>query len=96
MFQIDFQKTTDDQLFQGFYYTPVVEPQHPGAVLTENMYEAYLNGHSVNVPFMTGICSEENIGSALGSKSFFSTLVNLILYLQTYIYNNKFWYFKFL
>lgn len=66
--QIDFQRTTDEQIFQGFWYTPVIEQEHPDAVITENMYEAYHKGHATRVPFMTGICSEETIGMGIGSK----------------------------
>lgn len=59
---MDFQRTINDQLFQGFWYTPVIESEHPEAVITENMYEAFEKGNAHRVPLLIGICSEEMIG----------------------------------
>ncbi|KAG5867047.1 hypothetical protein JTB14_012554 [Gonioctena quinquepunctata] len=47
------------QDFQGFFFTPVVEPEHETAFFTENPYEAIEKGRMNRVPLMMGFCSEE-------------------------------------
>lgn len=74
IFQIDSQRNIDDQLFQGFYYTPVIEFDHSDAVITQNMHEAFEKGLAMRVPLLTGICSEESIGMASG-KAFGSIYI---------------------
>lgn len=49
------------QIIEGFWYTPVVEPEHEDAFLTESMYAAIEKGHMNRVPLLIGICSEELI-----------------------------------
>ncbi|XP_043262699.1 venom carboxylesterase-6-like [Colletes gigas] len=54
-----------DRAFQEFGYCPmipfrpVIEPIHPGAVLTEDPAVASRNGRLLDIPWMTGITSEE-------------------------------------
>nr|XP_023018318.1 venom carboxylesterase-6-like isoform X3 [Leptinotarsa decemlineata] len=60
-----------DQMTDGFTFTPVIEPEHETAFITENMYEAIENGRMAKVPLIIGICSEEMIG--LLSNDYFPT-----------------------
>ncbi|XP_060530401.1 venom carboxylesterase-6-like [Cylas formicarius] len=53
--------TGNFQLSKGFYYTPVLEPEHGGAFLTRRMYESFENGEFIRVPTLIGINSEESI-----------------------------------
>nr|AIY68354.1 esterase [Leptinotarsa decemlineata] len=58
------QNTGNEQIIQGFRFTPVVEPDHENAFITEMMYPAIEKGHMNRVPLMMGICSEEAIARA--------------------------------
>ncbi|XP_068899696.1 carboxylic ester hydrolase-like isoform X1 [Tenebrio molitor] len=49
------------QLFQGFYYAPVIEPEHDGAFLTKKMYGQLKSGDFIKVPTLMGFNSEENV-----------------------------------
>lgn len=49
---------------QGFYYAPVIEPEHDTAFITEKMYVSLKNGDIVKVPLLIGINSEEYISTA--------------------------------
>ncbi|XP_076162457.1 carboxylic ester hydrolase [Ptiloglossa arizonensis] len=54
-----------DRAFQEFGYCPmipfrpVIEPVHPGAILTEDPAVASKHGRLLDIPWMTGITSEE-------------------------------------
>lgn len=54
-----------DRAFQVFGYCPmipfrpVVEPKHPGAFLTEDPAISSRNGRMMDIPWMTGVTSEE-------------------------------------
>lgn len=54
-----------DRAFQIFGYCPmipfrpVIEPEHPGAFITEDPFVATKAGHLVDIPWMTGVTSEE-------------------------------------
>lgn len=54
-----------DRAFQTFGYCPmipfrpVIEPEHPGAFITEDPFVATKAGHLVDIPWMTGVTSEE-------------------------------------
>lgn len=48
-------------------FTPVIEPEHENAFITERMYDALENGQMQKVPLMIGICSEEMIWDASGT-----------------------------
>lgn len=52
------------QIVQGFWFTPVVEPQHEGAFLTQRMYDAVADGGASQVPIMMGLMSEEQLSKA--------------------------------
>lgn len=54
------------QILQGFFFTPVIEPEHEDAFITEAQYGAIQNGHMSRIPLMIGICSEEQIWWAQG------------------------------
>lgn len=62
-----------------------MELEHPDAVLTENMYEAFEKGHPTKVPLLTGICSEETIGMGIGSK-----LLILLGYFKDFYHNMQY------
>ncbi|KAJ8940290.1 hypothetical protein NQ318_000112 [Aromia moschata] len=47
--------------FKDFWYTPVVEPEHETAFLTEEIYTSIANGAVNSVPLLIGICSEEQV-----------------------------------
>lgn len=69
LFQLDMQNRTHsisdwDPLMQGFEWTPVIEPQHPGAFITENMYAAVNEGRMHKVPLLMGVASEEMLDRA--------------------------------
>ncbi|XP_074039007.1 juvenile hormone esterase [Leptinotarsa decemlineata] len=49
----------NDQITEGFFFAPVVEPAHENAFLTEKMYSAIENGRANRVPLMIGMCEEE-------------------------------------
>lgn len=55
----------NEQIIQGFYFAPVVEPNVEDAFITERMYESIENGNFTHVPLMMGICSEEAIGRTI-------------------------------
>ncbi|XP_056635865.1 juvenile hormone esterase-like isoform X1 [Diorhabda sublineata] len=64
-FQIE---ATEDQMIGGYLFSPVIEPEHEDAFITEYQYGAIENGHMSRVPLIIGICSEErlwDIGSNL-------------------------------
>jgi hypothetical protein len=49
------------QLLQGFFYAPVIEPEHDGAFLTKKMYGQLKSGDFIKVPTLMGFNSEENL-----------------------------------
>ncbi|XP_044260980.1 juvenile hormone esterase-like [Tribolium madens] len=49
------------QLFQGYFFAPVVELDSKNAFLTENMFEILDRGDANNVPVIIGINSEESL-----------------------------------
>lgn len=65
--KIHFQEVIyNTEILQGYWFTPVIEPEHEGAFITELQYASIKNGHTNKVPLMIGICSEEQIGWASG------------------------------
>lgn len=55
-----------EQIVQGYYWAPVIEPIHEGAFLTNRQYGILESGDINKVPLIIGICSEESIQRALG------------------------------
>lgn len=51
---------------QGCTFTPVIEPNQPGAFITENMYGAVEQGHMHRVPLLMGVVSEEMLAKGNG------------------------------
>lgn len=51
---------------EGYWFTPVVEPEHDDAFITELQYDTIKKGHTNRVPLMIGMCSEEQIWWAQG------------------------------
>ncbi|XP_970253.2 juvenile hormone esterase-like [Tribolium castaneum] len=49
------------QLFQGYYFAPVIEPDHENAFLTEKMFKILDRGGGAKVPVIVGINSEESL-----------------------------------
>uniref|UniRef100_A0A6P7FVP3 Carboxylic ester hydrolase n=1 Tax=Diabrotica virgifera virgifera TaxID=50390 RepID=A0A6P7FVP3_DIAVI len=49
----------NEEIIQGFFYAPVIEPEHNNAFITERMYKAVEKGKMAQVPLMIGIESEE-------------------------------------
>jgi carboxylesterase type B len=68
------QNEMNNQIVQGFQYTPVIEPEHENAFITERMYDAVVNGSLQRVPLIIGICSEEMIWDALNIDDFKATV----------------------
>ncbi|CAH1109552.1 unnamed protein product, partial [Psylliodes chrysocephalus] len=58
----------NEQIIQGFWFTPVIEPNHDNAFISKNMYETVKNGDMNRVPLMIGITSEEAIARAADAK----------------------------
>lgn len=54
------------QLGQGSTFSPVIEPKHDGAFITDFMHESLRNGDFNVVPAIIGINSEERIFEAAG------------------------------
>lgn len=57
--------TGNEEITQGFWFTPSIEPEHSNAFLTKPMYQAISKGEMKKVPLMIGICSEEAIARAI-------------------------------
>ncbi|XP_019872761.2 cholinesterase 1 [Aethina tumida] len=49
----------NEQMINGFFYAPVIEPEHPDAFITESMYESFLKGDFNKVPTFVGLNSNE-------------------------------------
>ncbi|CAH1161896.1 unnamed protein product [Phyllotreta striolata] len=49
----------NEEIVQGFFWTPVIEPQHKNAFITEGMYTAVEQGRLAKLPLLIGINSEE-------------------------------------
>ncbi|KAJ8937472.1 hypothetical protein NQ314_011861 [Rhamnusium bicolor] len=49
------------ELQQGFFYAPIVEHDHAGAFIAQNMYETLASGDFNNVPLIAGINSGEGL-----------------------------------
>ncbi|KAG5868564.1 Para-nitrobenzyl esterase, partial [Gonioctena quinquepunctata] len=64
-----------DQMADGFTFSPVIEPEHDTAFITENMYGAIENGEMNRVPLIIGMCSEEQL-TKLTESYFTTTLKN--------------------
>lgn len=54
----------NEEIVQGFWFTPVIETEHSSAFLTKSMYEAISKGEMKRIPLLIGICSEEAIARA--------------------------------
>uniref|UniRef100_A0A6P7GLK0 Carboxylic ester hydrolase n=1 Tax=Diabrotica virgifera virgifera TaxID=50390 RepID=A0A6P7GLK0_DIAVI len=78
----------DNQMVQGFQFTPVIEPNHDDAFITKKMYDALINGDMQRVPLIIGICSEEMIINALDLKAFKQTASSLDSDLSLLVNNN--------
>ncbi|XP_057653317.1 venom carboxylesterase-6-like [Diorhabda carinulata] len=70
-----------EEIVQGFFYAPVMEPEHENAFITERMYAAIEEGRMNRVPLMIGIDSEEALTRAQDS--------NWITYIQYYDQDSK-------
>ncbi|XP_056642441.1 juvenile hormone esterase-like [Diorhabda sublineata] len=56
------EKPSDNQIQQGFYFAPVIEPEHDDAFLTQSMFRMFLLGtFNTEVKIMVGVNSEENL-----------------------------------
>lgn len=53
------ESPSDWQTSKGFFYAPVIEPEHKGAFLTQFQYELFESGNYTKVPTFSGIVSEE-------------------------------------
>ncbi|XP_050499750.1 juvenile hormone esterase-like isoform X1 [Diabrotica virgifera virgifera] len=62
------QAVGNEQIVQGFWFTPVIEPEHQNAFITEYQYDAISKGHMNKIPLMIGICSEESIARAAANN----------------------------
>lgn len=49
-------------------FRPVIEPDHPGAFLTEDPVIATQNGHLTDIPWMTGVTSHEGSIKVAGKE----------------------------
>ncbi|CAG9828981.1 unnamed protein product [Diabrotica balteata] len=58
----------NEEIIQGFFYAPVIEPEHETAFITEHMYTAVEQGKMNRLPLMIGIESEEALGRTLGEN----------------------------
>uniref|UniRef100_V5I8T2 Carboxylic ester hydrolase n=1 Tax=Anoplophora glabripennis TaxID=217634 RepID=V5I8T2_ANOGL len=65
------------QIVQGFWFTPVVDPDHEGAFLTRRMYDAIADGSVSQVPMLMGLMSEEQLSKAQNLDSFEEELAQL-------------------
>ncbi|RZB39577.1 venom carboxylesterase-6-like, partial [Asbolus verrucosus] len=52
------------QISQGYFYSPVIEPEHDDAFITGKMYSDLESGNFIKVPILIGITSEESIEEA--------------------------------
>ncbi|CAG9819294.1 unnamed protein product [Phaedon cochleariae] len=59
----------DHMEIQGFLFSPVIEPEHGEAFLTENMYSAIKEGRMNRVPLLIGIGSEEGFNKFDGTQN---------------------------
>lgn len=67
-------------MINGFFYAPVIEPEHPDAFITENMYESFLKGDFNKVPTFVGLNSNELYYMYL-SKFCFGIIYTLLTYI---------------
>lgn len=59
-------------------WAPVIETPHEGAMITESMYEALVNGKFNKVPLLSGINSEEELSHiASECTDIFKTNLNI-------------------
>lgn len=56
----------NDYIIQGPYFGPVIEPDVDDAYISEKMYQSFATGDFNQVPFMTGINSEEGLFYVVG------------------------------
>lgn len=54
---------------QGFEFAPVIEPDRPGAFITEKMYAVVAEGRMQRVPLLMGVASEEMLSRGAGETS---------------------------
>ncbi|XP_028139197.2 juvenile hormone esterase [Diabrotica virgifera virgifera] len=78
----------NNQIVQGFQFTPVIEPNHDDAFITKKMYDALIDGEMQRVPLIIGICSEEMIWNALDLDVFKQTASSLDSNLSLLVNNN--------
>lgn len=64
----------NDQLLQGYFFAPVIEPESEHAFITQPMFEALREGKINKVPLMIGYCSEEQLLRALNYATFPQTI----------------------
>lgn len=48
-----------NKILDGYYFTPTIEPEHDGAVLTEKMFGLLESGKFNKVPIMMGFTTLE-------------------------------------
>lgn len=63
--------TSDFDAINWFFqdWSPVIEPNHEGAIISDSMFELVKNGKFNRVPLLSGINSEEEL-SHIASKYF--------------------------
>ncbi|XP_018573086.1 venom carboxylesterase-6 [Anoplophora glabripennis] len=67
---------SSEQIIQGYYWAPVIEPTHQQAFLTDRQYGILESGDFNKVPLIIGICSEESLQRALDQESFQKNVAN--------------------
>lgn len=61
----------------GFGWTPVIEPEHDTAFITQYQYEAIALGHMSSVPLILGINSEELLSKARSTYNYHQFYLSL-------------------
>lgn len=62
--------------------------EHDSAIITENMYQAVLNGHLAKVPLLIGMCSEEGL-TAAKSKYVSKDIYSAVNYKRSRLINTR-------
>jgi len=60
-------------------FRPVIEPEHPGAFLIEDPLISVREGRLLDVPWMTGITSEEGAIKVAGKGNMLCNMKRLII-----------------
>lgn len=58
---VDLETPANRQIQNGFYYSPVLEPDHDDAFITKSMYESFVSGDFNKVTTIIGMNAEEGM-----------------------------------